>query len=116
MKRNLLFMVAVGVFIVLNVAFTAAFSKTPNDPTANTDANACYTGGSMAGTCNTDYLWVAGWYAIRLQYGMITVDQVPDAYKWLVGSAPQSTEVPTTPPMAPTLTLVPLPTSTNLPI
>lgn len=119
MKRNLLFVVVViGVFIGLNVALTAAFSETPNDPTINPDANACYTGGSMAGTCNTDYLWIAGWYAIRLKWNVITVGQVPDAYKWLIPLVPQPTEepriYPTNPPSAPTIT--PNPTSTALPV
>lgn len=120
-KRNLLFVVvAIGVFILLNVAFTAAFSETPNDPTLNPDANACYTGGSMAGTCNTDYLWIAGWYAIRLQFGTISASQIPDTYQWLIPALPQTTEeprlFPTNPPSAPTLTPVPFPTNTGVPV
>lgn len=124
MKRTgIVLLFAIGIFVLLNIAFTLAVSETPNDPTVNLDANACYTGGSMAGTCNTDYLWIAGWYAIRLQWNVITAGQVPDAYKWLIDSVPevpQTTEepglFPTNPPLAPTLTPIPLPTMTSLPI
>ena len=93
MKRPVL--LSMTVFALLLSIVMAVFAdphETPNDPRLNTDANACYTGGSMAGKCKLDdQLWIAGWYAIRFEYGLISGDQIPDQYKWLL---PQVTEEP----------------------
>lgn len=69
----------------------------PNDPTVNDAANACYSGGSMAGKCGLDadgdgaleqheldWAWACGWYAIRVEAGMIAASGVPE---WC-GTAP----------------------------
>ncbi len=100
-------LLVISLFIALNIAFGASASETPNDPTDNPDANACYTGGSMAGKCKLDdELWKAGWYAIRFEYGLISRSQVPDQYKWLL-SEPQAARI-IAPTVAPTPTGKPL--------
>jgi hypothetical protein len=53
-----------------------------NDPNDNGRANACYEGGSMAGQCDTPEEWEAGWYLIRFEYGLITLEQFPDFFNW----------------------------------
>ena len=123
MKRSALLLVAsLALLISLAAALAAADSETPNDPRVNPNANACYTGGSMEGKCKLDgELWIAGWYAIRLQYGLIGRDQIPDPYKWLLPPISDTNntgdvtdeptrEFPTSPPKPPTLTPVPSPT------
>lgn len=132
MKRSMLVLVAsLAILITLVVAFAATDAETPNDPRVNPNANACYTGGSMEGKCGLDdELWIAGWYAIRLQYNLIDGNQVPIQYKWIlppasepnneadvtdepIGANPTSpfntstaipTEIPTNPP---TMTSIP---------
>lgn len=62
----------------------------PNDPNVNPDANACFTGGSMEGKCgdsrwgDADYMWTAGWYKVRYDYGLISRSMFPDLFKWLL--------------------------------
>jgi len=104
MKRTIILSIVATVLLMSLVAVMAAVhSETPNDPRVNPDANACYTGGAMAGKCGLDdQLWIAGWYFIRLQYGTISRDQFPDAYKWLLSSPPATTqEVVPTPTLKP---------------
>jgi len=98
MKRTVLLVVVIFVLLLsLMVALAATHSETPNDPRVNPDANACYTGGSWAGKCKLDdELWIAGWYEIRLEYGLISGNQVPDQYKWIL---PQATEEPAGKPL-----------------
>lgn len=94
MKRVILLVIAVLALFVSMMVALAVPHETPNDPRVNPDANACYSGGSMAGKCKLDdQLWIAGWYEIRLEYGLISFNQVPDAYKWL-RLQPQTTEEP----------------------
>ena len=114
MKRHvLLISAAFVVLLTLAAVLDVTHSETPNDPRVNPDANACYTGGSMAGKCKMDgELWIAGWYEIRLEYGLITKKQIPDAYKWLI--PPESnnpTDVPRSVSTAPT----PAPTDISQP-
>ena len=108
MKRTVVLGIAALVLVFSLMVVVAATSKeTPNDPRSNPDANACYTGGSMAGKCKLDgELWKAGWYEIRLEYGLISGDQVPDQYKWLlegVDVGPATTQEP----LQPTATKLP---------
>ena len=93
MKRTIaLSLVTVALLVTLVATFAASGSETPNDPRVNPNANACYTGGSMAGKCKLDdELWNAGWYAIRLEYGLISRNQIPDQYKWLLTTPPEPT-------------------------
>jgi hypothetical protein len=104
MKRIVLLMIAaITVVVLLVAALAVSGSETPNDPRVNPDANACYTGGSWVGKCKLDdELWIAGWYEIRLEYGLISGDQVPAQYKWIL---PQVTQEPAS---LPTPTLKPL--------
>jgi hypothetical protein len=118
MKRQIILIAAPFILLVTLAAVLASTHvETPNDPRTNPDANACYTGGSMAGKCKLDdQLWIAGWYEIRLEYGLIKRDQFPDPYKWLL-SAPEDATAdgtrafPTDPPKTPT-PFTPSPTPT----
>jgi hypothetical protein len=98
MKRSLIFIITAGALLItLVVALAATNSENPNDPAVNPNANACYTGGSMEGKCKQDeQLWIAGWYAIRYQHGIITADQIPDPYKWLINE--DNNNIPETTP------------------
>ena len=42
-----------------------------NDPATNSRANACYTGGSLAGKCDAEWKWVCGWGIARVEAGML---------------------------------------------
>jgi hypothetical protein len=53
-----------------------------NDPRVNERANACYDGGTLAGKCDTQVEWDAGWYLIRFEYGLIGCDGFPSAFAW----------------------------------
>ncbi len=63
----------------------------PNDPTVNEGANACFAGGSMEGKCALDadgdgvledfeaeLLWACGWYLIRVEFGILPADGIPE--------------------------------------
>ena len=94
MKRSIL-LVTLCVLLLLSLmaVLAATDSETPNDPRVNPDANACYTGGSMAGKCKLDdALWIAGWYAIRFDYGLISRDQISDQFKWILPPVGNTTE------------------------
>lgn len=55
-----------------------------NDPTANERANACYEGSSMAGKCNSQIEWDAGWFLIRYEFGLLTRDEIPAWVIWVL--------------------------------
>jgi hypothetical protein len=92
----LILFVLVGV-LAIGSAFASA-DNLPNDPNVNADANACYTGGTLAGRCtgvdsNGDgvisddevrFAWVAGWYLIRFQAGIIARADFPSQYAYLL--------------------------------
>lgn len=61
----------------------------PNLPLFNERANACYAGGSLAGSCATETDWQCGWAWIRLENGMITRDDLPQECHHLLASASQ---------------------------
>ncbi|MBA3874593.1 MAG: hypothetical protein H0X30_36150 [Anaerolineae bacterium] len=127
MKRQIILIAAPFILLVtLAAVFASTHVETPNDPRTNPDANACYTGGSLAGKCKLDdQLWIAGWYEIRLEYGLITRGQFPDPYKWLLSDPPEDATadgtrifptgqppVPTSPPITPSPTPTAGPTVT----
>lgn len=57
----------------------------PNDPAVNERANACYAGASMAGQCgDNELMWIAGWYLIRFEHGLIGADQIPADLLWIL--------------------------------
>ena len=95
-KRSVLILLAL--FLTVSTLAVYAFNPTTpseNDPSINPDANACFIGGAWEGTCgDSDLKWNAGWYLIRFEQGLITRDQVPDQYKWVVPTEVVPTEVP----------------------
>ena len=80
------------VIVILGAMAVSAQQETPNDPTTNEDANACYAGGSLEGKCHGDinhngipdevyevnWAWYCGWYIIRHDYGLISESQIPE--------------------------------------
>ncbi len=61
----------------------------PNDPTVNEYANACFEGGAFEGICgDNDILWIAGWYQIRYEYGLIGASEINALFSWLGIEAP----------------------------
>lgn len=54
----------------------------PLDP----EANACFDGGTLAGKCDTEDMWVAGWLLARVEYGVLDPHDVPDEYAWILRS------------------------------
>jgi hypothetical protein len=78
----------VPVFVLLAVFVTITLAQDnalPNDPFVNPDANACFAGGSWEGKCGDDLeMWRAGWYLIRWEKRIISTDQIPDQYKWVL--------------------------------
>lgn len=60
----------------------------PNDPNVNERANACYENGSLAGKCNTDWEWEAGWYLIRFEAGLISRENFPAQFAILLPPLP----------------------------
>lgn len=57
-----------------------------NDPTINERANACFEGGSMAGRCDSELDWQAGWYLIRFETGLLTREDIPSWVAWVIPS------------------------------
>ncbi|MBC8170027.1 MAG: hypothetical protein H7X77_00075 [Anaerolineae bacterium] len=71
-----------------------------NDPSLNENANACYDDGTLELVCGTTdvdgdgvvseaditWMWTAGWYLIRYEYGLITPADFPDAYRGIIGN------------------------------
>jgi hypothetical protein len=82
MYKKLLLIVLILSFSAL--AFALDDEGNPNDPNDNDRANACYEGGSMAGKCDTDWEWEAGWYLIRFEYGLISREDFPAQYAILL--------------------------------
>lgn len=104
MKRSALILLVL--FLTVSAIVVYAFNPTTpaeNDPLINEDANACFIGGSMVGICgDSDLLWNAGWYLIRFERGIITRDQVPDQFKWVLPKEAIETETPIEkPPIGP---------------
>lgn len=74
--------------LFLMISALIVFGEGNNDPATNPDANACFEGGSMAGSCdNTDvngngviddgdkeWMWTCGWYLIRVEQNIFTED------------------------------------------
>lgn len=80
----LLIVVLVMSFAIIKAADSVDDQGNPNDPAVNDRANACYTGGSLEGKCDSDLLWAAGWYLIRFEHGMITRHDFPGLYVWVL--------------------------------
>jgi hypothetical protein len=89
MLKKLLIVLLVLSFSFL--AFALDDQGNPNDPHTNDRANACYEDGSMAGKCDTDWEWEAGWYLIRFEAGMISREDFPAQYAILLPPLPGET-------------------------
>ena len=63
----------------------------PNDPFENERANACYTGGSWEGKCDTEIEWIGGWYYIRWEAGIFSREDIP-AWLWWILPPPTEDE------------------------
>lgn len=90
MLKKLLIVVLIFSFSVL--AFALDDQGNPNDPHTNDRANACYEDGSMAGKCDTDWEWEAGWYLIRFDAGMISREDFPEQYAILLPALPEESQ------------------------
>jgi hypothetical protein len=79
MLRRISIVIAVLIFASLVSADDAGFDDhgNPNDPRINERANACYEGGTMEDRCRIEFDWQVGWYLIRLQFGLLSREQVP---------------------------------------
>jgi hypothetical protein len=87
---------------------------TSNDPLKNERANACYTGGSLAGKCNEEWKWVCGWGIIRVEEGLLPRQVLSAACQSLMPAlAPTYTPQPRSAEVA--ATAVPFPSNTPEP-
>lgn len=82
----------VGVFFTLADGFDDRGN--PNDPATNERANACFEGGSMARKCIQEWEWTCGWYIIRIDDDLMTVDDLPPYCNILVDYAPVTSGFP----------------------
>lgn len=85
MKAKLLLL---GLMCILAVSAVAGFAQTTNDPNNDENANACFAGGTLAGSCDNmdvdgdgdidqtdiDWMWKCGYYLIRVEYGIYSPD------------------------------------------
>jgi hypothetical protein len=85
--------------LLLFVTLVAAAQEAPPDVDPN--ANACGAGGVMEGKCNQDtngdgiveayeveWAWGCGWYLVRLNANLITMDEFPVACGSLIPPPP----------------------------
>jgi len=77
MKR--IYITGLVVFLLVALSGIALFAQSSvddkgvvNNPANNPRANACFDGGSLAGTClNLEWKWVCGWGIIRVEKGLL---------------------------------------------
>jgi hypothetical protein len=103
--------------IIVGMAFALSSqndrgSRNRNDPTRSWTANACFPGGSLAGTCDTVEEWIAGWFLIRYEHGLISLEDFPRRYRWIL---PTNTPAPVVPSNTATQTLMPTSTASLTP-
>ena len=89
-KRLLVWLAMIALLLLVGVSMALAQSGESvddqgnvNDPNDNERANACYDGGTWEGKCDTLYMWMGGWYRIKLDYGLMTADELPSAFQWV---------------------------------
>lgn len=107
MKRRLRSILTILLSAFLLLGFSISLAQSPNDPAVNPDANACYDGGSMDGTCtrdrdvnddgvinelDTDYLFRCGWYKIRVKNDMMSESVLDKKCEF---ETPEPTPMPT---------------------
>ena len=86
MKRFVLLIVFALSFVLAGLALAQDIPGFlgDNDPRYNMDANSCYEGGAFEGLCGDNpNMWRAGWYHIRLEFGMINAGQLPADVRWV---------------------------------
>lgn len=92
MHRRYVFTLIVALLLVIvGVLLAQDDQGNVNDPGFNPRANACYTGGSLAGKCHTtdadrngviderdiEYMWTCGWYLIRVEFKQLPPSAAP---------------------------------------
>jgi hypothetical protein len=73
------YLIGVIVFLLIAMSGIALLAQNgvddrgdSNNPVTNPRANACYAGGSLAGTCHDlAWKWVCGWGIIRVEQGIL---------------------------------------------
>lgn len=110
---------ALVLFLLVGLSGIALFAQTGvddkgvvNDPATNPRANACFAGGSLAGTClNLEWKWVCGWGIIRVEKGLLSRETLsPECQALMPALLPTYTPPPGTKAATavPTLTKQPL--------
>jgi hypothetical protein len=105
-ERTITVLIVVACLLIAGATFADPTTPAENNPATNPDANACYAGGSYENRClvdldldgtiedwEIDAMWEAGWYRIRLEYGMISPNQVPPQYSFILPEVLQATIV-----------------------
>jgi hypothetical protein len=91
MTRRLSLLLVLALFLIISssaiLAEDAASQDAPNE--INILANACSSDGSLAGSCDTDVLWEAGWYLIRFENGMTDHTGFPTRLIWALPASVQ---------------------------
>ncbi len=87
MKRSTVLVMVCLLLLMSLLAAQAALADdsgeaVPLDP----EANACFDGGTLAGKCDTEDMWVAGWLLVRVEHGVLDPHDVPDEYAWILRS------------------------------
>ncbi|MGQ9888971.1 MAG: hypothetical protein ACUVSX_10850 [Aggregatilineales bacterium] len=90
MKPSIRIGALIAALVVILLAAQAALADdTGTKESLAPDANACFEGGTLAGQCNTEDMWHAGWYLIRVEQGVMATEDVPARYgRLLVEVAP----------------------------
>lgn len=83
MKHLTLSMIALLVFVSL-LSVPAALAGDTYDDDLDPEANACFEGGTLAGKCETEADWEAGWFLVRYEHGLIDLDKFPSEYRWVL--------------------------------
>lgn len=108
MKLNWLLAVISLVLVFIGVLMAQDDQGDPNDPGVNDRANACYTGGSLAGKCHTtdadrdgdvdqldvDFMWWCGWYLIRVEYKQLAPSAAPEGCYFEPAPPPAPADMP----------------------
>jgi hypothetical protein len=85
-----LFFTILSLLLFFVLSTVGSLAQTTNNPNSDVDANACFSGGSLYDTCNTsdvngngridetdqDWMWVCGWFLIRVEYGLFSADML----------------------------------------
>lgn len=93
MKRSItLVMVCLLLLISLLTAQAALADDSDTAVPLDPEANACFDGGTLAGKCDTEDMWVAGWLLVRVEHGVLDPHDLPDEYAWILRSLVSSVD------------------------